>query len=124
MTQKNIFGQLADATIRGEWSPALAMAAFESDGVRIEMKAAFHGDMNAALSLLKNIYPGYQWGRDGETGTMWIKKNQNYDAIFTTQVKDPARSLLVAIVMQKDWELRLQEARAQRKADQEGMSPT
>jgi hypothetical protein len=62
---------------------------------------ANQGSLDAAKALHEAVLPGWEWGRNGETGTMWVRLRIGWDAYFTTKCADPARAWLIAIIRAK-----------------------
>ncbi len=80
----------------------LIEAAFgDDDEIWGNVVAAHDGSLDAAKALHEAVLPGWEWGRNAETGTMWVRRQIGWSAYFTTECADPARAWLIAIIRAK-----------------------
>lgn len=97
MTRKEALQELLVKVKAGDDAPFHGFADIDLDvftqGFIDDVQRAFHGSMDAALSLLEAVLPGWIWGRD-EWGLMYV--GGSGDGVDSAG--NPARALLIAIL--------------------------
>lgn len=94
---------LIEAVRGGEISTSLIEEAMDTMWQSVHVLAAFDGSMNAALSLLSELLPGWKWGRQWD-GRMWVQRAEataDINQRHYGEGDNPARALLLATL--KAW---------------------